>query len=377
MAGLFEQIIGESPSSFINGISKGFFSTDYLRDYQHASKTFRTAGYSNSPKFKFLFHVYFDINPSLNATNIPYGLTVKSVDLPSFTFDTHVMNQYNRKRVVQTKIKYSDINITFHDDNANTVRNLWYNYYTYNYKDPSNFTTDGKAKTSQVGPRLDQQRNIYKNLDASNESISWGYDGSRHEPDKDFELGFKQDFFNVINIYGFNQNSFVCYQLINPIITSFKHDNYDYSQANGTMTNTMTIAYESVKYYEGGLDGKALTSGGGGGNATTDDFVLGGGYDKSPSPLGSAVSSSIMGPNGLLDSAGGILSDIEKGNYLGALKKAGNVASTFKNKSGIVNALKSDVKSYVGPALTQGAQAGAKQLFPSGKNSTNNPSNIK
>jgi hypothetical protein len=139
----------------------------------------------------------------------------------------------------------------------------------------------------------------------------------------------------------------------------------------------MTVAYESVKYYEGGLDGKALTSGGGGGNATTDDFVIGGGYDKSRSPLGSAVSSSIMGPNGLLDSAGGVLSDIQNGNYLGALKRAGNIASTFNNKSGIVNALKSDVKSYVGPALTQSAQAGAKQLFPSGKNSTNNPSNIK
>jgi hypothetical protein len=372
MAGLFEQIIGESPSSFIHGISKGFFSNDFLRDYQHASKTFRSAGYANSPKYKFLFHVYFDINPQLNAPNIPYGLTVKTVDLPSYTFDTHVMNQYNRKRVIQTKIKYSDINITFHDDNANTVRNMWYNYYTYNYKDPGNFTTDGKTKTSYHGVRLNQQRNIYDNLDTANEGISWGYDGSRSENSD----GFKQDFFNVINIYGFNQNSFVCYQLINPIITSFKHDSYDYAQSNGTMTNTMTIAYESVKYYEGGIDGKALLSGGGGGNATTDDFVSGGGYDKTPSPLGSAVSSSIMGPNGLLDSAGGVLSDIQNGNYLGALKKAGSIAQTFNSKSGIVNAIKSDVKSYVAPALAQQAQSGAKALFPSGKNSTNNPSTI-
>jgi hypothetical protein len=142
------------------------------------------------------------------------------------------------------------------------------------------------------------------------------------------------------------------------------------------MTNTMTIAYESVKYYQGGIDGKALTKGGGGGNATTDDFVSGGGYDTTPSPLGSAVSSSIMGPNGLLDSAGGVLSDIENGNYLGALKKAGGIAQTFKDKSGLVNAIKSDVKTYVGPVITQQAQAGAKAVFPSGKNSTNNPSSI-
>lgn len=367
MAGIFEQIIGESPSSFIHGIAKGFFSTDYLRDYQHASKTFRSAGYANSPKYKFLFHVYFDINSRLVADNIPYGLTVKSVDLPSFTFDTHVMNQYNRKRIVQTKIKYNDINITFHDDNANTVRNLWYNYYRYNYKDPDNFTGRSMTKTSQNAPRLHQQRNTYENLDAMTEDKSWGYDGSRSENSD----GYKLDFFNVINIYGFNQNSFVCYQLVNPIITSFKHDNYDYSQNNGTMTNTMTVAYETVKYYEGGLDGKALISGGGGGNATTDDFIIGGGYDTSPSPLKYGVSSSIMGPNGLLDSAGGVLSDLQSGNYLGALKRAGSIAQTFNGKSGIVNAIKSDVKSYVGPALTQGAQNGAKTLFPTGKKTTN------
>lgn len=373
MAGLFEQIIGESPSSFIHGIAKGFFSNDYLRDYQHASNTFRSAGYGNSPKFKFLFHVYFDINPALNTPSIPYGLTVKTVDLPSFTFDTHVMNQYNRKRVVQTKIKYNDINITFHDDNANTVRNLWYNYFTYNYEDPRNYTKDGTTKTGPRPTSTYQSRNIYDNLDGNSEGIDWGYDGSRSEGSIS---GRKDDFFNVINIYGFNQNSFVCYQLINPIITSFKHDSYDYAQANGTMTNTMTISYESVKYYEGGLDGKALISGGGGGNATTDDFVIGGGYDKTPSPLKYGVSSSIMGPNGLLDSAGGVLSDIQNGNYLGALKKAGAIADTFKGKSGIVNAIKSDVKTYVGPVITQQTQTGAKALFPSAKNSTNNPSSV-
>jgi hypothetical protein len=362
MAGIFEQLIGESPSSFINGVAKGFFGTDYLRDYQHASKAFRTNAYSYSPKFKYLFHVYFDINPLLNTTDVPYGLTVKTVDLPSYAFETHTMNQYNRKRVIQTKIKYNDINITFHDDNANTVRNMWYNYYSYNYRDPSNFTDTGKIKTSQHGVRLNQQRNLYDPMASDN--IAWGYDGSRSENGD----GFKQDFFNVINIYGFNQNSFVCYQLVNPTITSFKHDNYDYSQGNGTMTNTMTVAYETVKYFEGGIDGKAMKASGGG-NATTDDFAINGLYDKSPSPLGSGVNATILGPNGLLDAAGGIKNDIANGNYLGALQKAGRVANTFENSSGIVGALKNDVRGVIAPVITGAAQnAGAS--FNSGKKIT-------
>ena len=167
----------------------------------------------------------------------------------------------------------------------------------------------------------------------------------------------------------------MCYQLINPIITAFKHDTYDYSQTNGIMSNTMTIAYETVKYYEGGIDGKGLLSGSGG-NSTTDDFILGGGYDKTPSPLKYGVSSSIMGPNGLLDSAGGVLQDIQNGNYLGALKRAGSIAQTFNSKSGVVNAIKSDVRTYVAPAATQTIQTGAKTLFPSGKNSTNSKSGV-
>ena len=45
------------------------------------------------------------------------------------------MNQYNRKRIVQTKIKYDPVEINFHDDNRNLITSLWYDYYTYYYND--------------------------------------------------------------------------------------------------------------------------------------------------------------------------------------------------------------------------------------------------
>jgi hypothetical protein len=70
--------------------STGDFS---LRDYSHASRVFRTAGYENTPRFKFLFHVYFNINPAvLQSYKDLYslselrtlGLLVKTIALPKF-----------------------------------------------------------------------------------------------------------------------------------------------------------------------------------------------------------------------------------------------------------------------------------------------------
>ena len=48
------------------------------------------------------------------------------------------LNQYNRKRLAQTKIEYNPVQIEFHDDGGDLVRNMWYNYFKYYYKDPSN-----------------------------------------------------------------------------------------------------------------------------------------------------------------------------------------------------------------------------------------------
>jgi hypothetical protein len=91
---------------------KGFFGSDYLKDYTHASKTFRANGYQLAPRYKFLFHVYFNLNtveiPKLKevfnrADQEDIGLLVKTVQLPNYDIDVETMNQYNRKRLIQKK----------------------------------------------------------------------------------------------------------------------------------------------------------------------------------------------------------------------------------------------------------------------------------
>ena len=123
---------GGFAQNLLTDVANGFFGNDYVRDYTHAAKTFRTNSYQNAPKLKFLFHVYFEINSAAYskgiATGSNFGLEVKSVSLPKYSFDTHVLNQYNRKRIVQTKIKYNPVSISFHDDNGNMINDMWYNY---------------------------------------------------------------------------------------------------------------------------------------------------------------------------------------------------------------------------------------------------------
>ena len=90
---------------------RAFFGNDYLKDYTHASKTFRTNGYENAPKLKFLFHVYLTVNTQIPALRNIYtnnesavlGLLCKTIDLPRYQIDVEVLNQYNRKRLDRKK----------------------------------------------------------------------------------------------------------------------------------------------------------------------------------------------------------------------------------------------------------------------------------
>lgn len=57
---------------------------------------------------------------------------VSSVTVPSFQFDTMVANQYNRKRVVQTKINYDPVTVTFYDTH-DSQWHLLFQKYVRNY----------------------------------------------------------------------------------------------------------------------------------------------------------------------------------------------------------------------------------------------------
>jgi hypothetical protein len=204
-----------------------------LRDPQHAARLFVDDQFRLAPKHKFLFHVAFSINVAalqnldlVQRHRNEINMLVKNCDLPSYTVQTDTLNQYNRKKNIQTTHRYNPINIVFHDDNMGIINQLWQNYYKYYYADPN--TSEGPAA---------YKRNATKSYDFV--KGNYGLDNNSTVP-----------FFNYIILYQMARHEFVSYKLYNPIISSWNHNKVDYGQTS-THDNTMQIQYEAVSYDTG------------------------------------------------------------------------------------------------------------------------------
>ena len=302
MADIFSDIAG-----FLGTAINQALTGDNLRDYTHASKLFVGDNYKLAPKMSFLYHVAFDINsevalqdPKNPNSNYEIGMMVKSATLPKFSIDTKNYNAYNRPNIVQSKIKYDPLQLTFHDDSADVVRNFWYDYFNYHYRD-----SDYQESLYQAPHKYDQYR----------QATDWGYTPRN-------ESGAR--YLRSIRLYSLHQKRFSEYVLINPIIKSFAHGQHQSGEST-LMQHEMTIEYESVLYYYGSVSSNTVK-----GFANLH-------YDRTPSPLTVAGggTQSIMGPGGLLDTADDVIHDMEEGNFGSAI---------FKAARGIKNASSMDLK---------------------------------
>jgi hypothetical protein len=265
---------------------------------------------------------------------------VKTVQLPNYTIQVDTLNQYNRKRLVQSKIDYNPVTVEFHDDGGDVVRTMWYNYFSYYYKDPSqkydNVTNTNGTMAQLFGTPAGfnyNSRDIYDNSRTVND---WGYigesyaDGYSFPPGGSLSNAGKPPFFRDIRIYGLNQRTFAEYVLINPMITEWQHDTYDYSQGNGMMTHRMTMRYETVKYMSGAVGGVRPDT-----NAV--GFADPAYYDTVRSSISRPGSNAtVLGRGGLIDAGIGIVTDLQSGGVagiVGALQKAGTAYDTFKDKN--------------------------------------------
>jgi hypothetical protein len=353
---------------------KGFFGSDFLKDYTHASKTFRSNNGALAPRRKFLFHVVFNLNvqqiPQLrnvfqtqDLDNL--SLLVKEVKLPSYKFSVETMNQYNRKRKVQTQIEYDPITCIMHDDSSDLARAMWYNYYAYYYKDASQKYWDAAVTNGSMGQNAQgvdpgaaypyNYRDIYTQ---DREINDWGYIGESYT---DGARNGKPAFFRDITIFGFDDHKWAAYTLINPIISSFEHDTYNYTEGAGIMQNTFTFDYETVKYYNGALTGSKPDGG-------IPSFANPGSYDTVQSPLSRPGSAgTIFGNGGLIDAAAGIVTDLSAGNLagvVGAIQKGGTAYPTFKGRD-LQSILRTESRDALRNTIKQdlpGAARGA--LFP-------------
>tara|TARA_B100001287_G_scaffold252994_1_gene235333 strand:+ start:519 stop:1718 length:1200 start_codon:yes stop_codon:yes gene_type:complete len=312
-------------ANFLNGfldnvISGALNPKGNLADYQHGARLYVDDSHRLSPKVKFLYHVSLDINreaasviPQLAEKHInELNMLVKSVDLPRYNIQTDVKHQYNRKRVVQKRIDYQPITVTFHDDAFGVTTALWEAYYRYYYRDGQ------YAKVMPAGAP-DPTIKEYKNHAAFNRGAAFGQKVYRYGLDNDSFAPF----FNNITIYQLSRKRYTAMTLVNPIIASWSHDSMDNS-ASEPVANQMTLEYETVHYSRGPI-GKAGPKG------FAEEH-----YDKSPSPisLSGGGAGSLLGAGGVLAGGGSVLADIQGGNVsFGTVLRAANTAQNFSSLS--------------------------------------------
>jgi hypothetical protein len=304
-----------------------------FKDYKHASNIFLNNGYQLIPRMKFLFHVRFNINtgqiPQLqqkygSPTIATLGMMVKSIDLPKFKIETDVMNQYNRKRVIQKKIRYEPCRFSLHDDQSDLIRGMWYDYYTYYYKDaiqkydgvPNQSGTLGETAGKSNGYNYNVS-DIYSN---TLQSADWGYIGENYADgtNPNTSSNGKPRFFNDITIYGMSQKRYASWVLINPLITSWGEDTYNYEEGGGIMKDDVTVEYETVKYYEGAVGGEQPST-------SVSGFAIPGYYDTQPSGITRpGATNSVFGQTGILPAEQGDTQDLQASglqNTIGAVQR--------------------------------------------------------
>ncbi|MBR20777.1 MAG: hypothetical protein CMA64_11650 [Euryarchaeota archaeon] len=346
--------------SFLNGFLDNVFSgalnpKGNLADWQHGARLYVDDSHRLSPKVKFLYHVSFNINsqassiiPQLTSKhNNELNMLVKQVQLPAYNIQTDVKHQYNRKRVVQKRIDYQPLNITFHDDSFGVTTAMWEAYYRYYFRDGNYAAVQPDGSPDPTKKQFKAPTQFNRGTAFAETQYRYGFDNDSLEP-----------FFNSITIYQMSRKKYTAFTLVNPIISQWQHDTMDNS-ASDPVSNSMTVDYETVHYSRGSI-------GKGGPKGFAQEH-----YDKTPSPnslLGGGASS-LLGVGGVLAGGFGVLDDITGGNVtFGTVLKAANTISNAGNlsKSGVGGELLGAGISAIGQTTGIDVSGVANTAFPQG-----------
>lgn len=312
-----------SINNFLSGFSNGLPG---MKDYQHASRLYIDDNFKLLPKQKFLFHVVFGLNDNTFTKKFTtnekteLNMLVKTCQLPKFDMNVEQKNQYNKKVNLGTSISYQPVNITFHDDHADTVNAFWKAYYEYNIVDSLNV---GGASGSLLT------------------KDSYYEEGNKHQFGMDGSQQRKEPLLRSLEIFALHKKRFTSFTLINPVIGSWAHDDLDQADGGGVMSNTMQVFYETVLY------GAGLIT-----KNRPDNFATIH-YDQEPSPLSvlGGGTTSIFGPGGIVDGIGSVISDVQSGNFgVGTILKGINTynnAKKIKAKEAVKEELKGIAKEGV------------------------------
>ena len=166
------------------------------------------------PRSKFNFTVSMThLNPSaLGGLSTTFFERISSISMPSYSVKAQTLNQYNKKRVVQTGIDYAPITMLAYDTRDGVFEQFLKEYSEYYYTGSMNYGTSFVEfnNKSQVGTKLQDRKHFINQItiERKNSNIDT----------------------NLIKIY-------------NPLITNIDADTLDYSDS-GLVQYRITFIYE-------------------------------------------------------------------------------------------------------------------------------------
>lgn len=281
-------------SLFTSLTGAGFY---YEKNSRHASYNFSLDGqslYRNVPRLPFEYYINLRLNNVGTAktfiskffntpdlTQIPP--LVKIVDMPSMKIETTALNQYNRKRLSQTKIAYEPIKMVFHDVNDGKTLKFWDMYYRYYFQDGNepgmnqakqvqapNGTYSVESLLQNITPSFNANliglpasvTSLFQSNSPTGENSPNDTNGQKSALQNIVTGGFNNQHFGFnlptvqnirnlvqeIDIYQVHGGRFNQVTLVNPRISAFTHDVLSYSETGKTLELTFTWEYEYAYY---------------------------------------------------------------------------------------------------------------------------------
>ena len=199
-----------------------------------------TGKYDSAPRFKNQFFVHFQFAKGVVAGDRQElkGVTYKVIqfDAPKFSIDTEVLHQYNKRRIVPTKIQFDPCNITWHDSKDALIQDFWKFVYEFYFKDGQTGKTPGNYS-----------------ITASTKVVQGIKGGSIESPSKHYgyHLGNKSEIpnlFSHISLYLVANGKYTRIDLVNPYMVSFAHDTFSQDSHSEHATANATFVPETVVY---------------------------------------------------------------------------------------------------------------------------------
>lgn len=194
------------------------------------------------PRPRFLFYARF-VRPNdtplggsfqkLNSKEDGIAFQIKTMDLPKFNVKTEQLNQYNKTRIIQTKIDYDAMTISAHDDVSDRMLKFWSDYYAFYYAQGRKRTTTDWADDV-----------VKRDFNEGQNALGWGlkaqYNGNGGAQ--------AMHYLEAIEIVRFYGNQFNVITFVLPKITLFDHDGNDYAEGREGTGIRMQFDYEGVIY---------------------------------------------------------------------------------------------------------------------------------